>query len=142
MMTSEERERFDDVLAFLMNFCQDHGIGVVYNKTLPSKARSKSYNYPSDLIVVNGNWKPETEVPFIFAHEIGHNIENCSVFNKLSYLGKQKGEYSANRFAINLLSMYCLEHDIWYETYYDFAKSFGIPKDKWYLLEGDVYDRV
>ena len=141
-MTSEERERFDDVLAFLMNFCRDHAIGVVYNKALPPKARSKSYNTPSDLVVINGNWKTETEIPFIFAHEIGHTIEGTPVFNKLAYLGTLKGEYSANRFAINLLSMYCLENDIWYETVFDFAKSFGIPKDKWYLLEGDVYARV
>lgn len=135
MMTSEERENFDSVLAFLMNFCQDHGIGVVYNNALPPKARSKSYNTPSDLVVINGNWKPETEVPFIFAHEIGHTIEDTAVFNKLSYLGKLKGEYSANVFAINLLGLYCLENDIWYDTIFDFAKSFGIPKDKWYLLE-------
>ena len=70
-----------------------------------------------------------------FAHEIGHTIEGTPFFNKIAYLGTLKGEYSANRFAINLLSMYCLENDIWYETVFDFARSFGIPKDKWYLLE-------
>lgn len=134
MMTSEERERFDDVLAFLMNFCQDHDIGVVYNKALPPKARSKSYNTPSDLVVINGNWKPETEVPFIFAHEIGHTIEGTPVFNKLAHLGTEKGEFSANRFAINLLALYCFENDVWYETYFDFAKAFGIPHNKWYIL--------
>jgi len=28
-----------------------------------------------------------------------------------------------------------MENDIWYETYYDFAQAFGIPKDKYYVLE-------
>lgn len=77
---------------------------------------------------------PETEVPFIFAHEIGHTIENTPIFNKLSYLGSVKAEYSANVFAIRLLQQYCLENEITYNTIFDFAKSFGIPKDKWYLL--------
>lgn len=141
-MTNEELDNFNIVIKWLINYCFDHNIGVIYNTKLPSHARSKSYNYPSDLVVINGNWKPQSEIPFIFAHEIGHNVENCSIFNKLSYLGKQKGEYSANVFAINLLGLYCEENDIWYDTIFDFAKAFGVPKDKWYLLEGDIYARV
>ncbi|WP_279117543.1 ImmA/IrrE family metallo-endopeptidase [Lactobacillus intestinalis] len=134
MMTSEDRERFDNLIAWLINYCFDHQIGVVYNKFLPPTAKSKSYNYPSDLVVVNGNWYPETEIPFIFAHEIGHTIENTPIFNRLAYLGRQKGEYSANVFAINLLAQYCFENDIWFNSIFDFAKAFGIPHDKWYIL--------
>lgn len=133
-MTSEERENFDKLITWLAHYCWDHNIGVVYNKKLPHTAKSKSYNYPSDLVVVNGNWLPETEIPFIFAHEIGHTIENTPIFNKLAFLGRKKGEYSANTFAIRLLQQFCLENEIEYNTVYDFAKAFGIPKDKWYIL--------
>lgn len=133
-MTNEDRDRFNELIIWLTNWCFDHEIGVVYSKEADPKAKSKSYNIPGDLVVINGNWSPETEVPFIFAHEIGHTIENTPVFNKLSYLGSDKAEYSANVFAIRLLQQYCLENEITYNTIFDFAKSFGIPKDKWYLL--------
>lgn len=71
----------------------------------------------------------------MLAHEIGHVVEEVPEFYKLAYLGKEKGEFSANRFAINLLALYCFENDIWYDNYYGFAKAFGIPKDKYYILE-------
>lgn len=134
MMTSEERENFNKLITWLGKYCWDHNIGVVYSKEADHRAKSKGYNNPSDLVVINGNWLPETEIPFIFAHEIGHVIENTPLFNKLSYLGSNKAEYSANVFAIRLLQQYCLENAIEYNTIYDFAKVFGIPKDKWYIL--------
>lgn len=133
-MTSEERENFNELIIWLADYCWDHNIGVVYSKEVDHRAKSKGYNNPSDLVVINGNWLPETEIPFIFAHEIGHVIENTPFFNKLSYLGSNKAEYSANVFAIRLLQQYCLENEIEYDTIYDFAKAFGIPKDKWYIL--------
>lgn len=134
-MNNENRNSFDQVIKFLMNYCYSHQIGVVYNKDLPSAAHSRGYNYPSDLVVVNGNWKPEKEVPFIFAHEIGHVIDNNSKYYHLAYLGMDRGEYSANTFALNLLEFYCLQNDIWFDTIYQFANAFGIPKDKYYLLD-------
>lgn len=134
MMSIENAERFDILISWLMNYCLEHQIGVIYTKELPSDAQSMSYNYPSDLVVINGNWKPNTEIPFIFAHEIGHNLEGTPVFNRLAYLGEEKGEYSANTFAINLLLLYCFENSILFNSAYDFAKTFGIPKDKWYLI--------
>ena len=85
-MTNEDRDRFNELIIWLTNWCFDHEIGVVYSKEADPKAKSKSYNIPGDLVVINGNWLPETEVPFIFAHEIGHTIENTPIFNKLSYL--------------------------------------------------------
>lgn len=133
-MTNEERENFNKLITWLGKYCWDHNIGVVYSKEADHRAKSKGYNNPSDLVVINGNWLPETEIPFIFAHEIGHVIENTPLFNKLSYLGSNKAEYSANVFAIRLLQLYCQENEIEYNTVYDFAKAFGIPKDKWYIL--------
>lgn len=124
----------DDVLKWLMNYCYDHGIGVIYDNNLPADAPSDSFSNPR-LVIFNDNYKNENEKPFMLAHEIGHIIDGNAEYYHLAYLGMERGEYSANRFAINLLSQYCLDNDIWFETIYQFAKAFGIPKDKYYLLE-------
>lgn len=124
----------NEVITWLMNYCMDHDIGIIYKKNLPQTAPSDSWHNPK-LIIFNANYYKVNERPFMLAHEIGHVVEEVPEFYKLAYLGTEKGEFSANRFAINLLSLYCMENDIWYETYYDFAQAFGIPKDKYYVLE-------
>ena len=124
----------DDVLQWLLNYCLKNKIGIIYDNNLPPTAPSDSYCNPR-LVIFNDNYKNVNEKPFMLAHEIGHVVEGNSEYYHLAYLGIEKGEFSANRFAINLLALYCFENDIWYETYYDFAKSFGIPKDKYYILE-------
>ena len=124
----------DNVLKWLMNYCMEHDIGVLYKKDLPETAPSDSWQNPK-LIIFNANYYKVNERPFMLAHEIGHVIDEVPEYYKLAHLGIEKGEFSANRFAINLLALYCFENDIWYGTYYDFAKAFGIPKDKYYILE-------
>lgn len=71
----------------------------------------------------------------MMAHEIGHVIEENPEYYHLAYLGVQRGESAANKFAINLLEKYCFENDIWFETIYEFAKAFGVPSRCYYLLE-------
>lgn len=124
----------NEVITWLMNYCMDHDIGIIHKKNLPETAPSDSWHNPK-LIIFNANYYKVNERPFMLAHEIGHVVEEVPEYYKLAYLGMEKGEFSANRFAINLLSLYCMENDIWYETYYDFAQAFGIPKDKYYVLE-------
>lgn len=124
----------DNVLKWLMNYCLDNGIGIVYGNDLPSNAPSDSLCNPK-LVIFNDNYQNENEKPFMMAHEIGHVIEGNPEYYHLAYLGKIRGEYLANVFAINLLVMYCEDNDIWYDNIYDFAKSFGIPKQYFYLLE-------
>src|SRR5699024_1015404 len=124
----------NEVITWLMNYCMDHDIGIIYKKNLPQTAPSDSWHNPK-LIIFNANYYKVNERPFMMAHEIGHVVEEVPEYYKLAYLGIEKGEFSANRFAINLLSLYCMQNDIWYETYYDFAQAFGIPKDKYYVLE-------
>lgn len=122
------------VIAWLMNYCMKHDIGVLYRKDLPENAPSDSWHNPK-LIIFNANYYKVNERPFMLAHEIGHVVEEVPEFYKLAHLGIEKGELSANRFAINLLTLYCFENGMWYDNYYDFAKAFGIPKDKYYILE-------
>ena len=122
------------VITWLMNYCMKHGIGVIYQKKLPETAPSDSWHNPK-LIIFNANYYKVNERPFMMAHEIGHVVEEVPEFYKLAHLGIEKGEFSANRFAINLLALYCLDNDIYFDNYYSFARAFGIPKDKYYILE-------
>lgn len=124
----------NEVITWLMNYCMDHDIGIIYKKNLPQTAPSDSWHNPK-LIIFNANFYKKSERPFMLAHEIGHVVEEVPEYYKLAYLGIEKGEFSANRFAINLLALYCLDNDIYFDNYYSFAKAFGIPKDKYYILE-------
>lgn len=124
----------DDVLKWLLNYCYDHGIGIIYTNKLPTDAPSNAFCNPK-LVIFNDNYKNESEKPFMLAHEIGHVIDGNSDYYHLSHLGMARGEYSANVFAINLLSCYCLDNDIYFESVFEFAEAFGIPKSKYYLLD-------
>lgn len=124
----------NEVITWLMNYCLKHDIGIIYKSDLPEDAPSDSWHNPK-LVIFNANYWKKDERPFMLAHEIGHVIEEVPEYYKLAYLGMEKGEFSANRFAINLLYLYCYDNDIWYDNYYDFAKAFGIPARKYYIVE-------
>lgn len=135
MMNKETRERYDFLIQYLMNYCLDHEISVVFSNKLPPYIPSKSYKIPGELIVVNGNWHNEFEVPFMFAHEIGHIQLSEPYFYHATEVAKIKGEYAANVFAINLLLQYCNDLGFSFSNYYRFGEVFGIPKKLFYLLE-------
>lgn len=122
----------DSVIKWLMNYCLDHGIGVVY-KHLRSDAPSVSYQNP-DLIIFNDNYHKENVKPFMLAHEIGH-VENGNPGCDKLINGEGKEENIADTFALDLLWDYCLDQDIWFDNIYDFARAFCIPDSKYYLLD-------
>lgn len=124
----------NDVINWLSNFCLDNNIGFIFDKKLPPDAPSDSWGYPR-LVLLNTNWHNPNELPFMYAHEIGHVVQEYPEYYNLAYLGTQKGEYSANLFAIKLLLKYCNENEIEFSTYYQFAYAFGIPRDQYYLLD-------
>ena len=54
-------------------------------------------------------------------------------------LGAKKIRYEHGLGSVSLteeisLAQYCFENDIWFNSIFDFAKAFGIPHDKWYIL--------
>lgn len=126
----------DEVMKWLMNYCMDHSIGVVYRNNLPEDAPSVSYQNPN-LIIFNDQYHDALAKPFILAHEIGHVVNgNPECINLIN--GSSQEENIADRFAINLLWEYCLDQDIWFDNIYDFATAFCIPNDKYYLLDKEV----
>ncbi|OYS01757.1 ImmA/IrrE family metallo-endopeptidase [Lactobacillus johnsonii] len=128
------QRNYNDLINWLMNYCLDHGIGVVLTNELPDDVGGKSYIIPADLVVVNNRWLPTAEIPFIFAHEIGHIKTGipCSYHSSINNM--DKGEADANRFAINLFIEYCKENDFIFSSRLTFAESFFIPSKLYYLM--------
>lgn len=125
----------DDIISFLIDFCEKNKIGIQYISYMNPNDPSVSYEWPR-LIILNENWKESFEKPFILAHEIGHVMcGNAFCY----YIGNNKAErYNeciANKFAINLLLNYCEQNDLFFESKYKFAETFGIPRKLYYLLE-------
>lgn len=134
-MSIENQENYDRLIRWLSNYAFQHKIGLEFKPNLPSYAPPTSFNFPGNLIIMNRNWIPKTEIPFSFAHEIGHVLLEYAPYYNCAYLGKDKGEYAANIFAINLLKQYCQENEYHYNNIYSFANSFGIPSKVRYLLK-------
>lgn len=84
---------------------------------------------------MNARWPYPTEIPFQLAHEIAHVLHEDQHYYNLNTKTANSGEASANIFAIKLLQKYCKENDYRFDTYYKFAKAFGIPKHVYYLLK-------
>lgn len=135
-MSLETRENYDKLMTYLMNYAMfEHNIGVEFTDKLPSTAPPISYNEPGKLIIMNARWIYPVQIPFLLAHEIGHVLHENACFYHISDLTANKGEASENIFAIKLLQKYCVENEIYFDTWYKFAKCFGIPKECYYLLE-------
>ena len=116
----------DELMQFLINFTWDHHIGLDIG---PYKADFKSCSIPeNNLVIINTNWKDQDEVPFSFAHELGH-IMNGDTGIRYYDSGtiNSKSEYHANIFGIKLLLSFCNEHDIHFTNPVKFCEHFGVP---------------
>ena len=141
-MNYSNQQNYNNLINWLMNYCFDHDIGACLTNELPDEIGGKSYVIPADLVVVNNNWHNELEIPFIFAHEIGHIQTGipCSYHASISNI--DKGEADANKFAINLFMEYCKENEFNFSTYYNFAENFYIPLKFYYLLPNCTEDWI
>ena len=133
-MNYSNQQNYNNLINWLMNYCLDHQIGAVLTNELPDTVGGKSYIIPANLVVVNNRWHDKLEIPFIFAHEIGHIKTGIPCSYHASIINTDKGEADANKFAINLFMEYCKENEFNFSTYYNFAKSFYIPLKFYYLL--------
>ena len=134
-MPLETRQNYDQLLKYLMNYAMfDCHIGVEFTNKLPYYAPSVSYNRPGKLIIMNSNWPYPTQIPFLLAHEICHVLNEEKSYFNLNDRTKNSGEAQANTFAIKLLQRYCIENEFHFGSIYQFAKSFAIPRECYYLL--------
>lgn len=124
----------DNVLAWLTNYAMDHGIGIIFDKSLPPDAPSDSWEFPP-MAIINTNWHNKNELPFITAHEICHVLYGSAEYFHLARRGVESGESDANLGAIKLLLQCARETDMHFATYYQFANAFCIPKKHYYLID-------
>lgn len=131
--TTRSEAMRDELMQFLIDFAWFHNIGL----EIGSFGHSfRSYAIPaSRLVIVNTNWQNKNEVPFSFAHELGH-IMNGDTGIRYYDSGtiNSKSEYHANEFGIKLLLRFCDEHDISFNNPIEFCEYFGIPMKLEYIV--------
>ncbi|GAY74310.1 ImmA/IrrE family metallo-endopeptidase [Lentilactobacillus kosonis] len=127
----------DDLITYLCNYAYDHKIGFILNRQKLSSDEVPISSYALNLIIVNMNWNPETEIPFQFAHEISH-ILNGDKGDKGFPAAIIKEEYAANKRAIDILMKYAELNEIPTNNVVKFMNIFGIP----YKLEDLVRNEL
>lgn len=88
-LSIENQENYNNLLKWLMNYALAHHIGVSFTHELPPYAPPTSFSKPGKLILMNGNWKPMTEIPYSLAHEIGHVMLECPEYYHLMEKSKE-----------------------------------------------------
>lgn len=120
----------NDLIQWLINFAYDHDISVITTRELKPDTPSQS-DVKQRIIVINMNWSNKFEIPFIYAHEISHIL--CD-----HLINSPTNEIEANQIAINLLTEYCWDNDIYISNPVHFCEEFGIPLRLSYLMEDMV----
>ena len=124
----------NDLMEWLANFAFDHSIGYILTHMLDSETPSTSYG-EERLVIINMEWHAKDEVPFSFAHEIGHIVNGDKGINRYSAESiSTKEEYQANLTAIQLLITYCRKNDIEISNPIKFCEIFGIPASLEYTV--------
>ncbi|CAH0417503.1 ImmA/IrrE family metallo-endopeptidase [Periweissella fabaria] len=116
-----------DYIYELLNIAMEKGIGVQLDNNLNPNINSwckTSLNF----IMVNMNYKDKQQIPFQFAHELGHILNGDTSSAKLSFNSHayNKTEYAAHVTGIKLLvSLYAKKaHEL---NYVKFMDMFAIP---------------
>lgn len=122
----------DDLMQFLIDFAWDHNIGVEIGRFRPDFRARTLPEYR--LVIVNTNWHNQAEVPFSFAHELGHIINGDTGIRYYdSETIKDKSEHEANIFGIDLLIQFCNAHELFFDNSLKFCEVFGIPTNLEYI---------
>lgn len=123
-----------DLMEWLANYAFSHNIGYILTHMLDKDTPSTSYG-EQRLVIINMEWHIKYEVPFSFAHEIGHIMNGDKGINKYSAESvSTKEEYQANLTAIQLLITYCHKNDIEINNPVVFCEKFGIPDNLEYVV--------
>lgn len=121
----------DNIIHYLINYASTHNIMYQVDSMLPSYAPAVSY--PSmRFIIINANWYNKNELPFIFAHELGHIMLGHCKYPCQSPTWTIKQEHEADVFATSLLWDYARNTEFTERTFQQFLSSFSIPTRVWY----------
>lgn len=127
----------DDLMQTLTDFTWDHHFGLEIGQFKPD---FRSCAIPEDnLIVINTNWKDKEEVPFSFAHEIGHFMNgDDGVRYYDSATINNKCEYAANLFAIRFILKFCERYSLHFTNPITFCEQFGVPTVLEYVVANEI----
>lgn len=128
----------NDIMEWLSNYAYDNDIGYIMTHYLEPETPSTS-DCDDRLVVINMEWKNANEVPFSFAHEIGHIM--CGDKGKRYFKSeniKDKSEYRANLFAIKLLFNFCSDYGYSFNNPIKFCELFGIPTELEYVVATEM----
>lgn len=124
----------NNLISYLINYGFDRGISSTLTEELPPDFPS-SASSKYQKVLINMNWHNKWEVPFSFAHELGHLINHDEGVNYYhSVTVHTKTEYRANCAAIDILLSYCYDNDIEANNPIDFCERFGIPINLEYIV--------
>ncbi len=124
----------NELMEWLANYAFNHNIGYIFTHQLEADTPSSS-DGQQRLVIINMEWKHKSEIPFSFAHEIGHILNGDKGINKFSAktIGLKK-EYRANLTGIDILLEYCDKHDLNFDSPIQFCERFGVPLQLDYLV--------
>jgi len=129
----------DEILTDLMNFAFKHDIGFTATDRL-SPVTPSAVDTETRRIVLNLNWHIKRQIPYQFAHEIGHIINGDHANGPLYFTpGKNRIEFEANRSAVKLIMPYYL-----YDRRADqinpleFMHAFAIPSHLESMVESEL----
>lgn len=124
----------EDLIEWLANYSFDHNIGYILTHLLSPSTPSTSYGNER-LVIINMNWANANEIPFSFAHEIGHILNGDKGKNSFSAeTVNTKSEYEANITGIKLLISYCKSNDMIFTNAIKFCEAFSIPANLEYVV--------
>lgn len=116
----------DNIMEWLCKFAYDHKIevtldGVHFKSNVPSTCLGSH-------VVINMNWDNRQEIPFIFAHEIGHVLNgDGGVMYYCSATSQTKIESAANEQAIDIILRYSNDIGETPNDYMSFMQNYGLP---------------
>ena len=117
----------NDLMEWLMNYALDRGIGFIATKQLKPDTPSQS-DCSQRVIVINMNWHNRHEIPFMFAHEIGHILNGDAGVHQYSASSVSiKEEHAADLTGLRLILQYCRENNIAVYNPTQFCECFGVP---------------
>ena len=112
-----------------------HSFSLMEDELLESTAAS----FQRRKVLINMNWQPKTEIPFIMAHEIAHvlNGDDGTRYYESATI-HSKVEYQANLTAVEILLNYCHNLDIEASNPVHLCENFGIPTALEYVVREQV----
>lgn len=116
----------NELMQILMDYTWDHHFGLDIG---PYKPDFRSCSIPEDnLIIINTNWKNKEEVPFSFAHELGHFMNGDDGIRYYdSATINNKCERGANEFAVKFILNFCKRYGLTFSNPITFCEQFGVP---------------